>query len=55
MEEIDESLLETKSLLNALKTDYIAAKTAYEAVLSKIKTEEEKLDKSLNQRERLYK
>jgi hypothetical protein len=55
LEEIDENLLETKSLLNSLKTEYSAAKLAYENIITKMKKEDEKLDKTLNQRERLYK
>ncbi len=52
---MDEKLLETKSLLNSIKAEYVQAKAAYEAVMSKIKTEEEKLEKALQEREQLYK
>jgi hypothetical protein len=55
LEESDEKLLETKSLLNTLKTEFISARTAYENVLNKLKIEEDKLEKSLQERERIYK
>jgi curved DNA-binding protein CbpA len=54
LEEVDEYLLQSKKSLEQLKNEYIMAKTAYEKVLEKISTTEDKVDSEVIRREKLY-
>lgn len=54
IEEADESLMEVKRQLTQLKNDYITTKAAYDAVLAKMKENEEKLNVALTKREKAY-
>ena len=55
LEETDEALLESKTKLETLKADFVQAKAAYEAVISKMKTESDRVDELLTTREKAYK
>lgn len=54
IEETDDQLVELKASLSNLKADYLKAKEAYEAVLDTVKTQGERVDALLVQREQLY-
>ncbi len=54
IEESDQELLEIKKVLDKTKAEYIQAKAAYDAILSKLKLHEEKIHNVLEDREKYY-